>query len=224
MQPPKTEGYFRRMASFLPLIQDILPMILPTSVAVTKAADILPPEPETRAIESENGGTTTTLGVKVISRHAVVNMTDSMCTSVLVVKPGSSTSVRHHGEQGMCTYLYLLPLRYATPFPPKPKPPAVSSGLVETIIYAVSGKGSLLSQPRGDKEEPERHELGPGDFAFVPAWTEHQISNDSTVDDDTGVGIDAAKVDFHLVIVRNGGSPVEVHLTGWGGPEARPKR
>ncbi|KAK4141326.1 uncharacterized protein C8A04DRAFT_14169 [Dichotomopilus funicola] len=167
------------MASFLPLIQDILPMILPTSVAVTKAADILPPEPETRAIESENGGTTTT-GVKVISRHAVVNMTDSMCTSVLVVKPGSSTSVRHHGEQ-------------------------------ETIIYAVSGKGSLLSQPRGDKEEPERHELGPGDFAFVPAWTEHQISNDSTVD-------------FHLVIVRNGGSPVEVHLTGWGGPEARPKR
>lgn len=58
-------------------------MILPASVAVTKAADIFPPE--SRAIEWENGTTTatttTTPGVQVISRHAVVNMTNSMCTS-----------------------------------------------------------------------------------------------------------------------------------------------
>jgi uncharacterized RmlC-like cupin family protein len=72
----------------------------------------------------------------------------------------------------------------------------------------VSGNGSLLSQPKGDDEEPERHALGPGDFAFIPAWTEHQAVND-------------AEVDFHLVIIRSGGRPVEVNLTGWGGPQAK---
>lgn len=66
----------------------------------------------------------------------------------------------------------------------------------------------LLSQPKGDEEEPERHELGPGDFAFVPAWTEHQAVNESDTD-------------FHLVVIRSGGSPVEVHLTDWGGPQVR---
>ena len=82
------------------------------------------------------------------------------------------------------------------------------SYLQETIIYAVSGKGLLLSQPKGNEEEPERHELGPGDFAFIPAWTEHQAVNES-------------EVDFHLVLIRSGGKPVEVNLTDWGGPEAK---
>jgi uncharacterized RmlC-like cupin family protein len=85
------------------------------------------------------------------------------------------------------------------------------SYLQETIIYAVSGKGLLLSQPKGDEEEPERHELGPGDFAFIPAWTEHQAVNES-------------EVDFHLVLIRSGGKPVEVNLTDWGGPESKVAR
>lgn len=47
----------------------------------------------------------------------------------------------------------------------------------------------------------------------------------AAADTDVDTADAAAKVDFHLVIIRNGGSPVEVHLTGWGGPEAkRPKR
>jgi uncharacterized RmlC-like cupin family protein len=97
--------------------------------------------------------------------------------TVLIVKPKSSSTVHHHGEQ-------------------------------ETIVYTVSGHGALLSQPKGDDEEPERHELGPGDFAFIPAWTEHQAVNDS-------------ESDFHLVIIRSGGRPVEVDLTGWGGPQVK---
>ncbi|KAG7294019.1 hypothetical protein NEMBOFW57_004080 [Staphylotrichum longicolle] len=146
------------MASLLPLIQDILPMILPASVSVTRAADILPPEPETQQPTEEKEGKAAA-EVRVISRNAVVDKTDKMCTS-------------------------------------------------ETIIYTVSGKGVLLSQPKGDEEEPERHELGPGDFAFVPAWTEHQAVNESDTD-------------FHLVVIRSGGSPVEVHLTDWGGPQVK---
>ncbi|KAL2138170.1 hypothetical protein VTI28DRAFT_7358 [Corynascus sepedonium] len=160
------------MASLLPLIQDILPMILPASVTVTKAAEILPSKSE-EARGTETGAS----GVRVISRNAVVDETDKMCTSILIVKPNSSSSVRHHGEQ-------------------------------ETIIYAVSGKGSILSQPKGDDDEPERHELEPGDFAFIPAWTEHQAVNNS-------------EVDWHLVIIRSGGRPIEVNLTGWGGAESK---
>jgi uncharacterized RmlC-like cupin family protein len=75
----------------------------------------------------------------------------------------------------------------------------------------VSGNGVILSQPQGDNEEPERHEFGPGDFAFIPAWTEHQAVND-------------ADTDFHLVITRSGGQPVEVSLTDWGGPEVKATR
>ncbi|KAL1843980.1 hypothetical protein VTJ49DRAFT_6384 [Mycothermus thermophilus] len=182
-------------------------------------------------------------------------------TSVLILKPGSCTTIRHHGEQ-------------------------------EAIIYAVSGKGALLTQPRGEgsnnssnsktktsdvndssnpddaddeeeddeeedneeEEQPERHDLSAGDFALIPAWTEHQLVNDSADeeadDDDNKVPVDEAVKawagddgiddgeacrgtpangdrsssqgeDFHLVIIRSGGQPVEVHLTDWGGPEIK---
>ncbi|KAL2151181.1 hypothetical protein VTH82DRAFT_6279 [Thermothelomyces myriococcoides] len=173
MIPLGAQKYLSNMASLLPLIQDILPMILPASVTVTKAADILP------GGAGSNDATAATSGVRVISRNAVVGKADNMCTSILIVKPNSSSSVRHHGEQ-------------------------------ETIIYAVSGKGAILSQPTGDDEQPERHELEPGDFAFIPAWTEHQAVNDS-------------EVDWHLLIIRSGSHPVEVNLTGWGGAEVKKK-
>ncbi|KAL2024888.1 hypothetical protein VTK56DRAFT_3587 [Thermocarpiscus australiensis] len=165
------QGYVNTMASLIPLIQDILPMILPASVAVTKAADVLPHDTQPDAGDGKISG------VRVISRDAIVNKTDKMCASVLVIKPKSSSSVRHHGEQ-------------------------------ETIIYAVSGKGVLLSHPKDD-DEPERHELSQGDFAFIPAWTEHQVQNEC----DTA--------DLHLVLIRSGGKPVEVHLADWGGAEVR---
>ncbi len=60
------------------------------------------------------------------------------------------------------------------------------------------------------KAQPVRHELGQGDFAFVPAWTEHQVLNES---DDT---------DLIWVVTRSGPVPVEVDLVDWGGDEARP--
>jgi len=82
----------------------------------------------------------------------------------------------------------------------------------EAIIYAVSGKGVLLSSPKDEDEEedeePERHVIEMGDFAFIPAWTEHQVVNESDEED------------LHWVITRSGGQPVEVHLVDWGGDEA----
>jgi hypothetical protein len=82
-------GYLSKMASLLPLIQDILPMILPGSVSVTKAADILPPDTQPSGVDGEE------TGVRVISRPAVVNKTDSMCTS---------------SESPVCLYRFYAPL------------------------------------------------------------------------------------------------------------------
>jgi hypothetical protein len=124
------------MASLLPLIQDILPMILPASVAVTKAADILPAQ--THPAESGPQQEGEASGVRVISRTAIVDKTDKMCGSgkqahslpsarppasslrhtyssstVLIVKSKSSSSVRHHGEQG--TFLFFPTYEAKTP-------------------------------------------------------------------------------------------------------------
>jgi hypothetical protein len=73
------------MASLLPLIQDILPMILPSSIHITKASEILPPS----VLTSEATGTDAVEGhaePRVVSRDAIVNKTDKMCAT------GQSTS------------------------------------------------------------------------------------------------------------------------------------
>ncbi|KAK3347548.1 RmlC-like cupin domain-containing protein [Neurospora tetraspora] len=158
------------MASLLPIIDDILPMILPSSISVTRKTDIIPPIPP--VIGTADGKSHR---VRVYSRDAVVNKLDKVCSTVLILSPNSYSTVRHYGEQ-------------------------------DAIIYVASGSGVLLTAPKDEVEgsEPERHELGQGDFAAVPAWTEHQVLNES------------AEQDAHWVIIRSGGHPVEVHLKGWG--------
>ena len=75
----------------------------------------------------------------------------------------------------------------------------------------MTGKVVLATHPEEDEAEPKRNEMTPGDFAFVPAWTEHQLLNES---DETAV----------LVVIRSGPHPTVVNLTEWGGPEAKPAR
>ncbi len=43
----------------------------------------------------------------------------------------------------------------------------------DTIVYAASGHGAVISD-----NGKTRQELLPGDFALIPAWTEHQEVND----------------------------------------------
>jgi len=83
--------------------------------------------------------------------------------------------------------------------------------MLDAIVYAVAGRAILATQPEEEDAEPQRHELSPGDFVLVPAWTEHQMINDS---DDEVV----------WVVVRSGPSPTIVNLTEWGGPEATPSK
>ncbi|KAI0473490.1 cupin domain-containing protein [Xylariaceae sp. FL0804] len=150
------------MSSFLSLIPDLLPMILPSAVHVTRAADL----------QAQRDGK----DAPMIRQGAVIGKSDKMCATVLVAKAHCSSAVHHHGE-------------------------------LETIIYAASGRGVLMTDP-GNEEEIKRHELSPGDFAFIPPWTEHQEINESDED-------------VVWILIRSGPEPVVVYLTGWGGDEAK---
>lgn len=79
-----------------------------------------------------------------------------------------------------------------------PIPSQLTLKPIDTIIYAVSGHGSIVSD-----NGRTRQELGPGDFALIPAFAQHQEINDSDAD-------------VVWVITRGGRSPVVVNLDGWG--------
>ncbi|KAL1304108.1 hypothetical protein AAFC00_000540 [Neodothiora populina] len=73
-------------------------------------------------------------------------------------------------------------------------------GPQDTVVYAVSGRGGAIVSEEGKK----RQEVKPGDFALIPAWTEHREVND---------GDEEVK----WVITRAVGSgPVVQNLEGWG--------
>ncbi|TQS33618.1 hypothetical protein Golomagni_06029 [Golovinomyces magnicellulatus] len=75
----------------------------------------------------------------------------------------------------------------------------------DTIIYAVSGDAVLIVK-EGFEDSLKRNPLSPGSFAFVPAWTEHQMKNES----------DKEAV---WVMIQSGSNPVGAVLTDWGGEE-----
>jgi uncharacterized RmlC-like cupin family protein len=56
------------------------------------------------------------------------------------------------------------------------------------------------------REKLQKQPLSPGDFALIPAWTEHQEVNESDED-------------VVWIITRSGRAPVVVNLRGWGGME-----
>ncbi|KAM0459935.1 hypothetical protein ACHAPV_000185 [Trichoderma viride] len=85
--------------------------------------------------------------------------------------------------------------------------PIRETAIADAIIYVVSGTGTLVVK-EGFKGELRHHELRPGDFAFVPAWTEHQARNDGDQD-------------FVWVITQSGPRPVGAILTDWGGQEVK---
>ncbi|OCL11069.1 hypothetical protein AOQ84DRAFT_202669 [Glonium stellatum] len=72
-------------------------------------------------------------------------------------------------------------------------------GEEDTIVYAAQGHGAIVSGPNGSK----RQELSPGDFALIPAYTEHQEVNDSDED-------------ILWIITRGGRNPIVQNLDGWG--------
>jgi len=70
-------------------------------------------------------------------------------------------------------------------------------------VYAASGHGAVVSE--GGKRVQQ---LAPGDFALIPASTEHQEVNEG-------------EEEATWIITRSGGSPIVVNLEGWGGGEKK---
>ncbi len=77
-------------------------------------------------------------------------------------------------------------------------------GSQDTIVYAVSGRGVIVS---GDGKQ--RDALDPGDWAIIPRGREHQEANEG---DEEVVWV---------ICRAPGGVPEVVNLTGWGGDEVK---
>lgn len=116
---------------------------------------------------------------------------------VLTARPKSSSQIRHNSEQGRCSLFLKAHLSSFVMI--------CSNVSSDTIIYAVSGHAVLIVK-EGFEDRLRRNSLSPGSFAFVPAWTEHQMKNES---DQEAV----------WVIIQSGSSPVGAVLTDWGGEE-----
>ena len=135
--------------------------------------------------------------------------------TVLIAKANCASAVHHHGEQGGFCRPRITTINtqhdddefreweilLTTLHLPVPR-------VLDTIIYAASGKGVLVTNPHDDVEKLQRHELSAGDFAFVPPWTEHQELNETDED-------------VVWVLIRSGPHPVVVYMTDWGGAETK---
>lgn len=75
-------------------------------------------------------------------------------------------------------------------------------GAQDTVVYAVSGRGAIVSEG-GER----RQDLEPGDWALIPAWREHQEVNEG---DEECVWV---------ICRAPGGVPVVENLGGWGESE-----
>ena len=65
----------------------------------------------------------------------------------------------------------------------------------DTIVYAASGHGAVISD-----NGKTRQELAPGDFALIPAWTEHQEVNEG--DEEVTVRLDTFLAFFFHSVLR----------------------
>ncbi|KAH6645388.1 cupin domain-containing protein [Truncatella angustata] len=76
--------------SFFSIIPDILPMILPSAVQVTKASEL----------EAQRAGADSPM----TRQGAVIGKSDKMCATVLIAKANCASAVHHHGEQDTIIY------------------------------------------------------------------------------------------------------------------------
>ena len=109
-------------------------------------------------------------------QSAIVDISPSICGTLMRAHPHSASAIHHHGSQ-------------------------------DTVVYAVSGHGSLVSSSGTTKSGPfgdVRQDLKPGDWALIPAYREHQEVNDG-------------EDEVVWVIVRAPeGVPVVENLEAWG--------
>ncbi|KAL1587447.1 hypothetical protein WHR41_03786 [Cladosporium halotolerans] len=121
----------------------------------------------------------------------------------VVVREGSSLQVSGGQTEGMeraNALVGLTPNICASRMVAKPHSASAvhHHGEQDTVVFSFAGHGTVVSE--GGKK---RQDLGPGDFALIPAFAEHQEVNDSNED-------------VVWCIVRSGGEPCVVNIDGWG--------
>jgi hypothetical protein len=85
----------------------------------------------------------------------------------MLVKPHSASVVHHHGGEGT-----QLPINNTDPLNDLDDYKRQQfDNAVDTIIYAVGGRGAVFS-----KNGKKRQELAPGDFALIPAYVRRSCS------------------------------------------------
>ncbi|KAF4630676.1 hypothetical protein G7Y89_g7459 [Cudoniella acicularis] len=204
------------MTSLLPIIKDVIPIIMPAAVQVTKSSEIQESTSQTEGM---------------IRKGAIVDKSDKLCASgtthLVLTSPLSSSR-----QPSAFTFFHLLPYLYPPDleaFFSLGKTQACEAHCItsyehvvfishscmqshgtsvrtpaepeeqDTIVFASSGHGAIVSNNGKDRQE-----LAPGDFALIPAWVEHQEVNDG-------------EEDVTWIITRSGREPVVVNLEGWGG-------
>ncbi|KAL8282499.1 hypothetical protein RB600_005783 [Gaeumannomyces tritici] len=204
------------MASLLPLIQDLLPMILPTQIHITRGRDLAPerapatgssPEPRLDLPDVASGPSDKTAVSSTPDGGAGEDKNRALgaISDVAAALTGATAAAGPHGEL----------LRTAAGKGVVRRDAIVNKTdrmcASDSIIYAASGRGILATSPAEDDGPPRRNELEPGDFVFVPAWTEHQLINDTDEQ-------------VTWVVIQGGPSPIVVDLEEWGGDEVKPER
>jgi len=77
------------MASAIPILKDLIPMIMPSSVHITRSTEL-------------DAGTGQTDGM--IRKGAIVGKSDKICASVMIAHAHTSSAVHHHGSQDTIVY------------------------------------------------------------------------------------------------------------------------
>ncbi|KDN60410.1 putative cupin domain-containing protein [Colletotrichum sublineola] len=82
------------MASFIPLINDLLPMIIPSSVSVTKASTLRPSDATRQPSSANEADAVVSKSDKLCASDTIVYMASG--TGLLLVSPGAGQNVKRH--------------------------------------------------------------------------------------------------------------------------------
>lgn len=140
---------------------------------------------EVRKVEASSIQTSGGQTEGMVRKGAIVDMSDKICAS------GTACNLCMALEYQLSQHCVVMLAK------PHTSSAIHHHGEQDTIVYAASGYGAVVSEG-GQK----RQELSPGDFALIPAFAEHQEVNDGDED-------------VFWIITRSGRNPIVENLDGW---------
>lgn len=200
------------MASLIPIIQDLAPLVLPSSIHIA-STPAPPPPPDT----SNNAGQQwKAISQPIISGKSghlhvfsefMIHIIDTICNCV----PPTIATIEICSLPSLsalkCNHK-LLPLTTSdivTHLPPNTSTTIRHHGEQDLVIHVLRGLPSFLSLTHGKVTESF---LSVGTFVLVPAWTEYQISNGSELEEVVFVGTGSGREESVVELADWGGGAV----------------